>query len=107
MATYTLECGHTFELEVLVLRAVKCSSYQTCKTCKSPVSAREEFYLEFADVENVTIEKFYKQIEEQNAKLQAQPVRELAKRCAGITLVGKPCRNSAKKGSTCCTRHTL
>ena len=102
MSEHTLECGHSYNLNELVLRAISCEN-EFCPVCKKPWSNAEGFYLSYINTETTTFQEYTERVQATKAE---QSERKLCNRCIGVTLAGKPCRNLAKKGSECCARHT-
>ena len=102
MSEHTLECGHSYNLNELVLRAISCKN-ESCPVCKKPWSNAEGFYLAYINTETTTFQEY---TERAQATKPKESERKLCNRCIGITVAGKPCRNLAKKGSECCARHT-
>jgi len=104
MVGYTLECGHRFDLDDVVLRAIKCKN-EVCHVCKAPFTNNESFFLSFGDPKNETMEEFNSNWDKANEERKGKPVKVFCGECEGITKLGKKCTCSAMKNIKFCRFH--
>jgi len=90
MRNFTLGCGHTYNREALVIRAISCDN--TCPHCSKPFSNEEGFYLEYSHPKQ-TMEEFKKQIAEAEERTRLKRLAQppLLPECSGICKSGKKC----------------
>jgi len=107
MRNFTLSCGHTYNREALVIRAISCDlNDNVCPHCLIPFSDEEGFYLEYS-APNQTMDEFKKQCleakERDKLRLLNQPVRKFLPECSMICKSGKKCTkvSTIKSGKFC------
>ena len=109
MSNYTLLCGHTYNREALVIRAISCDN--TCPHCSKPFSNEEGFYLEYSHPKQ-TMEEFGKLCAEAKERVRLRrltqpPSKPLLPQCSGTCKSGKKCTKVATRSSgVFCNLHT-
>ena len=112
MPSYTLQCGHRFDLRDVVMRCItEKPGRNICPICKTPISSEECFYLAYCDTTKMTLEEFIRSEEERKAKRlteQSNVSLKLLPNCSGICKNGKRCTKvSTRASGVFCNLHVI
>ena len=100
MTTFTLHCGHTWDRNELVKRAICVLSESICPVCSAKFTDDEGFYLEYAPPEQ-SLEEWKNNLDELNNRIHSMPTtaRNWLPDCSGICKNGKKCTKSVTRSS--------
>jgi len=104
MPGYTLLCGHRFDLNDLVTRAITDEpGRDVCPVCNVQFTTQECCYLAYCDTTKMSLAEWtrleVKALAKRRAELAANPPKPLMPTCSGICKSGKTCTKSATRAS--------
>ena len=101
MPSYTLLCGHTFDLTDLVRRAITHKpGRDICPVCKTPFDSYEGSYLAYVDTTKITLAEYISSEEEYLARRSAELAKKpLMPTCSGTCNTGKKCTKTAMRSN--------